>query len=86
MTLEGGAANKWLPPMKCEGRLYFAALLLGVPFAFAPLAAMLSVGGPAQKALVVEKVDDGIADRGFRGAGGDEFKWLGLRARKEWSQ
>jgi hypothetical protein len=38
LTLDGGATRRWLPPMKCEGRLYLAALLLGVPFFWTPFA------------------------------------------------
>ena len=41
LTLLCGATPKWFPPMKCEGRLYFAALLLGPPLALAtPLVAI----------------------------------------------
>jgi hypothetical protein len=31
-TFEGAATARWLPPMKCAGRLYWVALLLEVPF------------------------------------------------------
>jgi hypothetical protein len=47
-TFEDGATPKWFPPMKCEGRSYFAALLLGAPF-FTPLVAMVFVGMPMEE-------------------------------------
>lgn len=33
-TLPGWATSRWLPPMKCDGRSYFAAAELGVPLAW----------------------------------------------------